>query len=55
MAEDEKRVQFSVSVTPETREGARILKARGVKLGRHVDELVADLLETTQDPGKGEK
>lgn len=39
----EKRVQFSVSVRPETRDKAADLRAAGIKLGLYIDQLVDDL------------
>lgn len=38
-----KRVQFCVSVKPETRDKAAELRAAGIKLGQHIDQLVDDL------------
>lgn len=38
-----KRVQFCVSVKPETRDKAAELRSAGIKLGQYIDQLVEDL------------
>lgn len=42
---NKKRVQFCVSVRPETKELAARLRENGIKLGQHIDQLVMDLYE----------
>lgn len=40
-----KRVQFSISVKPETKLMAAELRENGIRLGQHIDKLVMELIE----------
>lgn len=47
-----KRVQFCVSVKPETKLMAAELRKNGIRLGQHIDQLVMQLIEELQSQKK---
>lgn len=52
MTPGEKRVQFSISVSPETRRKAADLRKAGIKIGLEIDKLIQDIHAQLLNDGK---